>query len=204
MQLAADTDPAIRFQTAYALGHVGTPAAIKQLEVMVDDPDAGTRYNAASRARPSRQREVDRYADRDARYERSRPVCATKRTEGKAFKRTVIIVSAIDAAHALARQNKQANLAPIISALEQIASADKETLRKSECLAARCLRCQGRARPDEGREVVVARRRPLARLGIAEPCQCCIGCTDYAFDRLFENATSCGSSVAFGQHVGRQ
>ena len=28
-------------------GTSARPAAIKQLEVMVDDPDAGTRYNAA-------------------------------------------------------------------------------------------------------------------------------------------------------------
>ena len=41
LELATDTDPVIRFQTAYALGHIGTPAAVKQLEAMVDDPDAG-------------------------------------------------------------------------------------------------------------------------------------------------------------------
>jgi len=51
--------------------------------------------------------------------------------EGKPFKRTVIIVSAIDAAHALARQNPKANLTPITSALKQIASADQETIRKA-------------------------------------------------------------------------
>mgnify|MGYP002137427461 CR=1 FL=1 len=28
LQLAADTDPVIRFQTAYTLGHIGTPAAV--------------------------------------------------------------------------------------------------------------------------------------------------------------------------------
>jgi hypothetical protein len=54
-----------------------------------------------------------------------------EKEQGKPFKRTVIIVSAIDAAHALARQNPKANLAPIITALEQIATADKSTLEKA-------------------------------------------------------------------------
>jgi hypothetical protein len=46
-RLASDEDPVIRSQTAYALGHVGTPAAIERLETMVGDPHADTRYNAA-------------------------------------------------------------------------------------------------------------------------------------------------------------
>ena len=46
-RLAADEDPRIRSQTAYALGQIGTPAAMKQLEALVDDPDPDTRYNAA-------------------------------------------------------------------------------------------------------------------------------------------------------------
>src|SRR6476660_8909137 len=42
-QLATDADPRIRFQTAYALGQLGTPAAIERLEAMVNDPDSDTR-----------------------------------------------------------------------------------------------------------------------------------------------------------------
>jgi HEAT repeat protein len=130
LQLASDTDPAIRFQTAFALGHIGTPAAIKQLEVMVDDPDAGTRYNAASAlAHRGNAKSIDTLVEMLDLNEQAG--VRDEAPEGKAFKRTVIIVSAIDAAHALARQNKQANLAPTISALKQIASADKETLRKA-------------------------------------------------------------------------
>ena len=46
-RLAADEDPVIRLQTAFALGKIGTPWAIERLETMVGDPHADTRYNAA-------------------------------------------------------------------------------------------------------------------------------------------------------------
>jgi hypothetical protein len=130
LQLATDADPVIRFQTAYALGHIGTPAAIKQLEQMVDDPDAGTRYNAAvALAHRGNAKSIETLAEMLDINEQAG--VRDEKDEGKPFKRTVIIVSAIDAAHALARQNPKANLAPILSALEQIASADKTSLEKA-------------------------------------------------------------------------
>jgi hypothetical protein len=130
LALAGDTDPVIRFQTAYALGHIGTPAAVKQLETMVDDPDAGTRYNAAvALAHRGNPKSIDTLAEMLDMNEVAG--IRNEKDEGKSFKRTVLVVSAIDAAHALARQNPQANLAPITSALEQIAAADKEALKKA-------------------------------------------------------------------------
>jgi len=130
LQLAADTDPVIRFQTAYTLGHIGTPVAVKQLEVMVDDPDAGTRYNAAvALAHRGNVKSIDTLTEMLDMNEQAG--VRDEKEEGKQFKRTVLIVSAIDATRALAKQNPKANLAPIISALEQIASADKETLKKA-------------------------------------------------------------------------
>jgi HEAT repeat protein len=130
LELAGDTDPVIRFQAAYALGQLGTPAAIKQLQAMVDDPDAGTRYNAAvALAHRGDVKSIDTLTEM---LDMSEQAGVRNETEdGKPFKRTVIIVSAIDAAHALARQNPKANLTPIISALEQITAADQETLRKA-------------------------------------------------------------------------
>jgi HEAT repeat protein len=130
LALAGDTDPVIRFQTAYALGHIGTPAAIKQLEKMVDDPDAGTRYNAAvALAHRGNPKSIDTLAEMLDMNELAG--IRDEKDEGKQFKRTVLIVTAIDAAHALARRNPNVNLAPITSALEQITTANKETLRKA-------------------------------------------------------------------------
>ena len=50
-KLAADDDPAIRMQTAYALSQVNSPASIKRLEAMVDDSDLDTRTTPRSRLR---------------------------------------------------------------------------------------------------------------------------------------------------------
>ncbi len=130
LALATDTDPVIRFQTAYALGHIGTPAAIKQLEAMVDDPDPGTRYNAAvALAHRGNIKAIDTLTEMLDMNELAG--VRDEKEEGKQFKRTVLIVSAIDAARALAKQNPKANLTPIISALEEIKSADKEALKKA-------------------------------------------------------------------------
>jgi hypothetical protein len=130
LELAKDTDPVIRFQTAYALGHIGTPAAIKQLEAMVDDPDPGTRYNAAvALAHRGNAKSIDTLAEMLDMGELAG--VRDEKEEGKSFKRTVLIVSSIDAARALARENPKADLAPILIALQQIASADKETLKKA-------------------------------------------------------------------------
>lgn len=130
LALASDTDPVIRFQTAYALGHIGTSAGVKQLEVMVDDPDAGTRYNAAvALAHRGNVKSIDTLTEMLDMDELAG--VRDEQEEGKQFKRTVLIVSAIDATRTLARENPKANLAPIISELKRIASADKSTLEKA-------------------------------------------------------------------------
>ena len=47
VRLSGDEDATIRSSAAYALGQLGTPAANQRLEVLVNDPDSDTRYNAA-------------------------------------------------------------------------------------------------------------------------------------------------------------
>ncbi len=97
---------------------------------MVDDPDAGTRYNAAvALAHRGNVKSIDTLTEMLDMNELAG--VRDEKNEGKQFKRTVLIVSAIDAARALARQNPQANLAPVISELERIASAETKTLEKS-------------------------------------------------------------------------
>ena len=130
LALAADSDPVIRFQTAYALGHIGSPAAVKQLEAMVEDPDAGTRYNAAvALAHRGDEKSIETLVEMLDLDETAG--IRDEKNEGKQFKRTVLIVSAIEAARALAQQNPKADLAPIRSSLERIAGADKATLDKA-------------------------------------------------------------------------
>ncbi len=130
INLASDSDPVIRSQTAYALGQIGTPTAIKQLETMIDDPDAGTRYNAAiALAHHGNPKSLDTLTEMLDWKELAG--VREEKEEGRRFKRTVIIVSAIDAVHALARQNPNVDLSPIVSALKQLVDADPQKLEKA-------------------------------------------------------------------------
>jgi HEAT repeat protein len=131
-QLATDTDPRIRFQTAYALGQLGTPAAIERLEAMVNDLDSDTRYNAAvALAHRGNAKAIDTLVEM-LDVDELAGVREEKNEEGKKFKRTVIVVSAIDAAHSLARKNAKADIKPVIDALKKIVDADPQTLDKAQ------------------------------------------------------------------------
>lgn len=131
LKLASDSDPRIRFQVAYVMGQLGTPAALKQLEGMVDDPDADTRYNAAvALAHRGNAKSIETLGEMLGLDELA-SVSSEENEASQTYKRSVLIASAIDAAHALARENRKVDLSPVITALEQIVSADPATLKKA-------------------------------------------------------------------------
>ena len=47
LRLAEDEEPKLRTDAVFALGKLGTPAAVERLAVLVDDPEPDVRYNAA-------------------------------------------------------------------------------------------------------------------------------------------------------------
>jgi HEAT repeat protein len=132
IRLAGEGDAAIRTRATFALGKLGTPAAIEKLEALVDDPDADTRYNAAvalahrgnAKGVPTlaEMLDVSELAKRAEKKEDERP---------SGFIRAAIIATAIDAAHALARQNPQADLSSVVSALDDLVKADAKTLHEA-------------------------------------------------------------------------
>jgi HEAT repeat protein len=131
IRLAGDEDPQIRKATAYTLGVLGTPPAIAQLEKMVGDPHADTRYNAAvwladrgNAAAIDTLAEMLELQDLDSAQEESNP-------QDRAFKRAVIVSNAVKATQKLAEQNSSADFAPLIAALEQLAAADEAALEKA-------------------------------------------------------------------------
>ncbi len=130
--LAGDEEPATRSKTAYALGQIGTPAAIERLEPMVDDPDADTRYNAAvALAHHGNASAVETLAEM-LDLEESAGVRGETNEQNRAYKRAVIVANAIEAAQTLARQNSDADLSPVIEALQAIATADSDTLARAQ------------------------------------------------------------------------
>jgi hypothetical protein len=130
-RLAGDEDPVIRLQTAFALGKLGTPWAIERLEAMVGDPHADTRYNAAiGLAVHGNVKAIDTLSEM-LDLDDLPSVQEETNDQNRAFKRAVIVSNAIQATQELARQNPDADLSPIVQALERIASADEATLDKA-------------------------------------------------------------------------
>jgi HEAT repeat protein len=129
--LAADENSGIRSRATYALGKLATANAIKKLEVLVDDPDADTRYNAAiALAHLGNAKATETLAEMLDLSELAKGAEAdAKSNEDPGFKRAVIISSAIDAAHALARQNPEADLSSVNKALEALVQADGKSLK---------------------------------------------------------------------------
>jgi HEAT repeat protein len=132
LRLADDDVPQIRSDTAYALGKLGTPAAIEQLETMVDDPDADTRYNAAvALAHHGNTRATETLAEM-LDPEESAGIRGEATEQDRAFKRAVIVSTAIEAAQQLARANTDADLSIVVEALQRLADADAETLAQAQ------------------------------------------------------------------------
>jgi hypothetical protein len=131
MRLAADEDPLIRGRTVYVLGKLGTPAAIKRLEVMTDDADASTRFDAAvalaHRGNDNAVATLAEMLDVDELVEATPP-----KEGGDSLKRSVIVASAIEAVNELVRQNPGANLSAVEESLAKLAAADSDELAKAQ------------------------------------------------------------------------
>jgi HEAT repeat protein len=117
---------------AFALGQIGTPSCIERLEVMVDDPDADTRYNAAvALAHRGNDRAGETLAEM-LDLEESAGVREETDEQSRAMKRAVVVSNALKAVEELGRRNPDANLAVVIESLEQLAEANSEALTKAQ------------------------------------------------------------------------
>lgn len=130
-QLANDPDDSIRSTTAYALGRIGTPASLAQLEILADDPHADTRYNAAvALAQHGDPKAVETLAEM-LDYTEMSSVREEEERSDQLMKRALIMSNAMDAARELAKQNPDADLTEITTALEKLATADEAILQES-------------------------------------------------------------------------
>jgi HEAT repeat protein len=129
LRLVEDENADIRERTVYALGQLGTPPAIDKLRVLVDDPNAESRYNAAlALAHRGDAKGADTLAEMlDVAELAKRPEKPNDDPSAR-FKNLYIIASAIDAVHALARQNTEADLSALMKALDDLANVDQKVL----------------------------------------------------------------------------
>jgi HEAT repeat protein len=131
-RLAADEDSRIRSQTAYALGQIGTPEAMKQLEALTDDPDPDTRYNAAvGLAHHGNAKAVETLAEM-LDMEELTAMKAEADSQDSAFRQAVIVGNALEAVKTLAAKNTSADFSAVIESLEQLADVDREALKKAQ------------------------------------------------------------------------
>jgi HEAT repeat protein len=131
VRLSGDEDATIRSSATYALGQIGTPEAVKRLEVLVNDPDADTRYNAAiALAHRGNTKSAETLAEMLDVSELAK--AQNKTDDDKAsFKAAVIVGSALDASHALARQNPDADLSVVTKAIRDFSKTDPQKLREA-------------------------------------------------------------------------
>jgi HEAT repeat protein len=140
--LSRDEDELIRSETAYALGRIGTPAALALLETMVDDPHADTRYNAAvGLAQHGNALAADTLAEMLDPDEMA-SVSEEQYEAAQFFKRGLIMTSALEAVETLAEQTPTADFSAVIESLERLVSADADQLREAQIRSAVVLRAR--------------------------------------------------------------
>jgi HEAT repeat protein len=131
-RLAANDEPRIRSRTAYTLGKIGAPEAMKQLETLVDDPDPDTRYNAAvGLAHHGSPRAVETLAEM-LDLEELTASRAEAPSQDETFMRAVIVGNALQAVETLADQNPDVDFSPVKESLDRLANADREMLGKAQ------------------------------------------------------------------------
>jgi HEAT repeats len=127
-KLTTDESPLIRSETAFALGQIGTPAALAELEKMLGDPHPDTRYNAAIAlaqhgnvvAIPTLAEMLDPDEMSSIREEPSAPA--------QFYKRSLVVTNALKEVEKLHGEHPSADFAPVIEVLEKIIAANPAAL----------------------------------------------------------------------------
>jgi hypothetical protein len=124
--LSNDDSDLIRSESAYALGVLGTDKAIEQLEVLVDDLHADTRYNAAlALARHGNMAALPVLVEMLDPQEMS-SIGQEKDEQAQSFKRSSILSNALKAIQQLVEKHPDEDFSSAAPAIEFLASADPD------------------------------------------------------------------------------
>lgn len=130
-ELAGDEKPIVRSETAYALGQIGTPAALVQLEKMLVDPHADTRYNAAiALALHGNVASIPTLAEMLDPAEMS-SVREEPNEAAQYSKRSLIVTNALEKVDELHRKHPDADFAPVVEVLQTIIAAKPDELKEA-------------------------------------------------------------------------
>ncbi|MEX2025812.1 MAG: HEAT repeat domain-containing protein [Pirellulaceae bacterium] len=141
----------IRSEAAYALGVLGTEGAVEQLEELVEDPYADTRYNAALAL--ARQGNVDALPVLAEMLDPAEMASVGQEKEEPAryFKRSLIMANALAAIQQLAANTPGAAFSSVIPALQTLAEADEDEMQRVGVTRAVIVEAQRTLRMVEGR-----------------------------------------------------
>jgi HEAT repeat protein len=127
--LAADENPLVRSETAFALGQIGTATALAQLEKMLVDPHADTRYNAAiALAQHGSAAAIPTLAEMLDPEEMS-SVREEPNEAAQFSKRSLIVTNALEKVEQLHKALPDADFAPVVEVLEVIIAAKPAALK---------------------------------------------------------------------------
>ncbi|MCC7475157.1 MAG: HEAT repeat domain-containing protein [Pirellulales bacterium] len=131
--LSKEEDETLRSAATFALGQVGTPAAIERLEVLAIDPDLDTRANAAiALAHRGNAKAIETLVEMLDLSELTAEADKVKDQKNQSeydYHRILLVASALDAVHSLARQNEGTDLAALAEAVDRLAHATPEQLQ---------------------------------------------------------------------------
>ena len=127
-ETSRDPSELVRSETAFALGRLRTPDAVELLEILVDDPFADARYNAAvalaDLGNPRGMAALTEMLDASD----MSLLAAEKDPGARTMKRAVVLKNAQDAVRKLVDSGAEVDLAPVREQLQRIVDASPEEL----------------------------------------------------------------------------
>ncbi len=124
LEASRDDQPLLRSTAAFALGAANRPDATQRLERMLVDSYPDVRYNAATMlARRGNSAAVEVLAEM---LDADQAVALEKEDEpqSRRYKRDLILVNALRATEDLAKKDAQADLRPLVEAVERLATPE--------------------------------------------------------------------------------
>ena len=124
MAASRDERPLLRSTAAFALGAADLPEASRRLQRMLADGSPDVRYNAATMlARHGDEHALGVLSEMLDRTQ-TQALAAEEDPEARQYKRDLILVNGLRAAHDLAEKNRRAELAPLAEAVEKLTAPE--------------------------------------------------------------------------------
>lgn len=114
----------LRERAAFALGVIGGTEALQLLDTMQSDAVANVRYNAATGLARHGDERAERVLLQMLDPTSENVIAGEKQDSGKVWKRASVIMNGLASVEQLAERNPNADLGPLLAAIEKLTSAE--------------------------------------------------------------------------------